>query len=403
MNRDTPRRSNGIVFALALCFALQMIGFVMITPLYARLFENFGAGIKAFGMSSMVYALASTVAAPFIGILADRIGRRPIILLSLAAYVVGFSGYALATSASMLILLRGVTGLLTAGLVPAILSSVGDLASENRRGQWVGIVNGGASAGWVIGPYIGGLLYDHFGYVVPFAVSIALELGTLLLALVLLPETRTPSTHAGGVRLAWRGGLQALPALPAFYLIMLISFSVMFAYAFIEPQFMFHVYDDLAWTSSQLGFAMGAFGLACMLGEFALGQLSDRLGRKPVLVLGLALFSAQFIGLAIFRDMTWIVVSFILAGLGNALYDPALSAFLLDITPPEHTARLMGVKGTLGSLGLMLGPALVVLVTPFVGPPVVFLISAALVFMLTCTSAFTLRTPHVPQVSQYSS
>ena len=130
-----------------------------------------------------------------------------------------------------------------------------------------------------------------------------------------------------------------------------------------------------------------------MFGEFALGQLSDRLGRKPVLVLGLALFSAQFIGLVIFRDVTWIVVSFILAGLGNALYDPALSAIILDITPAEHTAGMLGLKSTAGSLGSMLGPALVVLLTPFMSRQVGFLIATTLVFMLTLASGLILRPP----------
>jgi DHA1 family tetracycline resistance protein-like MFS transporter len=403
MSTQTTRHSASILIALALCYAFQMIGFVMISPLFARLFESFGAGVEALGISAMAYALTSTLAAPFIGMLADRIGRRPIILLSLAAYVLAFSGYLFATSTWLLILLRGLAGVFTAGLIPAIMSSVGDLASENRRGQWIGIVNGGASAGWVIGPFVGGLLYDHFGYIVPLAVSIALELSALLLALFLVPETYTPSTHPSGNRLAWARSLQALPVLPIFYLIMLISFGVTFAYAFIEPQFMFYAYDDLAWSSSQLGLAIGAYGLAFMLGEFALGQLSDRIGRKPVLVLGLALFSAQFVGLAIFRDMTWIMVSFILAGLGNALYDPALSAFLLDITPPEHTARIMGIKGTLGSLGNMLGPALVVLVTPFVGPKIVFLISVALICMLTFASGFALRAPRRNEVHSHVS
>ncbi len=172
---------------------------------------------------------------------------------------------------------------------------------------------------------------------------------------------------------------------------MLISFGVMFAWAFIEPQFMFYVYDDLVWTSSQLGLVMSTYGLACMLGEFALGQLSDRLGRKSVLVLGLALFSAQFIGLVIFRDPNRIMVSFILAGLGNALYDPALSAHLLDITSPEHTGRIMGLKSTAGSIGNMLGPGLVVVFSSFVGPQVIFLIASALVWLLTLVSAFGLR------------
>jgi DHA1 family multidrug resistance protein-like MFS transporter len=314
-------------------------------------------------------------------------------LLSLAGYVLAFSGYLFAASAWLLILLRGLAGVFTGGLVPAMMSSVGDLASEYRRAQWIGIVTGGASVGWILGPIFGGLLYDRFGYVVPFAASIATELCALLLALILVPETCTPSAHPGALHLSWPRSFQALPALPTFYLIMLISFGVMFAWAFIEPQFMFYFYEDLAWTSYRLGLAMSTFGLACMFGELALGQLSDRLGRKPVLVLGLALFSAQFIGLVIFREAPWIMASFILAGLGNGLFDPALSAHILDITPSEYTARVIGLKATAGSLGNMLGPALVVLITPFVGPQVVFLAASALVIALVLAAALALRVP----------
>ncbi|RPJ45182.1 MAG: MFS transporter, partial [Chloroflexi bacterium] len=391
--RNSCGQSPRTLAALALCMALQSAGFVMILPLFARRFESFGAGVQALGMSALAYALASTVSAPFMGMLADRFGRRPIILLSLAAYVLAFSGYLFAASAWLFILLRGLAGVFTAGLIPAITSSVGDLASEHRRAQWIGIVNGGASIGWIVGPLFGGLLYDRFGYVVPFAASILMELCALLLAAFLVPETHTLSPHSAGPRLAWMRGFPALPALPAFYQLMLISFGVMFAWAFIEPQLMFYAYDDLGWTSSRLGLVISTYGLACMFGEFALGQLSDRLGRKPVLVLGLALFSAQFIGLVIFRDVTFLVVSFILAGLGNAISDPALSAHILDITPPEQSARIMGLKATAGSLGNMLGPGLVVLLTPFVSPQVIFLIASALVIVLTLASAFALRAP----------
>jgi MFS family permease len=383
--------------------ALQMTGFVMILPLFARRLESFGAGVDALGMSALAYALASTFFAPFMGMFADRFGRRPIILLSLTAYVFAFCGYLWADSAWVFILLRGLAGVFTAGLVPAMTSSVGDLALEDRRAQWIGIVNGGASVGWIIGPFFGGLLYDSFGYSVPFAASIAFESCALFLALFLVAETYTPPARSGDLRPAWTRRLEAPRALPAFYLIMLISFSVMFAWAFIEPQFMFYVYDDLAWTSFQLGLVMSTYGLACAFGEFALGRLSDRLGRKPVLVLGLALFSAQFIGLVIFRDANWLVVSFLLAGLGNSLFDPALSAHILDITPSEHTARVMGFKATAGSLGNMLGPALIVLFTPFLSPQVVFLAAAALIMAITLASAFGLRVPQrKPGLAQFS-
>jgi DHA1 family tetracycline resistance protein-like MFS transporter len=292
---------------------------------------------------------------------------------------------------------------LTAGLVPAINSSVGDLAPENRRGQWIGVVNGGASVGWIIGPVLGGLLYDRFGYGVPFAAALTMAATALLLAVFLIPETYSPSAQPGVPRPTWTFGFQGLRALPTLYLLMLISFGVMFAWAFIEPQFMFYAYDNLNWSSSQLGLVMSTYGLACAVGEFSLGRLSDYLGRKPVLVLGLGLFAAQFVGLVIFRDMSWIVMSFLLAGLGNALFDPALSAHILDITRSNETARVMGFKSTVGSLGSMLGPALVVLFTPFVDPQVVFLMAAAWVVMLAFVSGLALHTPQHPEIAPYGS
>jgi MFS family permease len=187
--------------------------------------------------------------------------------------------------------------------------------------------------------------------------------------------------------------------LPSFYLIMFIFFSVLFAWAFVEPQFMFYAYDDLAWTSSQVGLVMSVFGLACLFSELALGRLSDRFGRKPVLILGLALFAVAFIGLVIFRSPTWLLVCFFLGGLGDGLFDPALSAHILDITPSEQTARIMGLKSTAGSIGNMLGPALVVLITRFVGPQIVFLIAAALVITITIAAAPALQAPQRKAIS----
>lgn len=373
--------------------ALQMTGFVMLLPLFARRFDSFGAGVEALGVSAMAYALTSTIAAPFMGILADRVGRRPIILLSLAANVLAFNGYLFAASAWQLIVLRGLAGVFTAGLLPAMTSMVGDIAPENRRAQWIGIVNGGASAGWILGPLLGGLLYDRFGYIVPFATSIGMALFALVLAISLINDTYKQTAHPTHTRRSWMHSLRSMVGGSMYLLPMLIAFGVMFAWAFIEPQFMFYAYDDLSWSSSQLGLVMSMYGVAFVIGELALGWLSDHLGRKPVLVLGLALFSAQFVGLLIFRNTTWIALSFILAGLGNALYDPALSALILDITPPGQTGGTIGLKSTAGSLGSMLGPALVVLLTPFISPQVVFLIAFVLVVMLTLVSGLSLQLP----------
>jgi MFS transporter, DHA1 family, multidrug resistance protein len=403
MERVFARQSRSTLVALASCVALQITGFAMLVPLFARRFESFGAGVRALGASEMAFALTGIVAAPLIGLLADRFGRRPIILISLAGHVLVFSGYILAGSAWMLISLRGMGGVFTAGLWPAVMSSAGDLAPGDRRAQWLGIVMGSSGGGYIVGPLLGGLLYDELGYVAPFTVAAAAALAALVVAGLRVPETSAPTPHAAHRRSSWRQAWQALPARPAFILLMLITGGVTFAWMFVGPQFMFYAYDDLSWTSVDMGLAMSAYAVTFMAGEFALGQLSDRLGRKPVLLLGLALFSAQFVGLVMFHDLPWIVASFTLAGLGNALYDPALGAMILDITPTEHTGSMMGLKSTAGSIGNLLGPALVTILTPSVGPQAIFFMAAALVAMLVVVSGLALRLPGRVQVSPHLS
>jgi MFS transporter, DHA1 family, multidrug resistance protein len=366
-----PRNSRHVMIALAVCMALQMTSFVMFLPLFARRFGELGAGVEALGTSAMAYALTSTLTAPFMGALADRWGRRPLVLLPLAVYILAFSGYLLASSATAFIVLRGLAGALTAGLMPAVTGIVADLAPKERRAQWIGVVSGGASVGWIAGPLLGGVFYDRWGYAAPFAVSIALAVVTFVTALLVIPEThrgqaRTVAQAAPqiitplsvGLASALRNSQKSLPpSRSTFVALLSVSFAVMFAWAFIEPKFMFYAYNTLGWSSSMLGLAMSTYGVAMTLGEFGLSRMSDHFGRKPIIVLGLGLFATQFMGLAFSQNYVLIALTFVIGGLGNALFDPALSAGILDIAPAEHQARILGLKATAGSLGNILGPA----------------------------------------------
>lgn len=375
---------NRTLVVLAVCMALQMTGFVIGLPLFARRFGELGAGVEALSASVMAGALAGTLAAPFMGGLADRFGRRRMVLGALGVYVVGFGGYLVAESAAAFIVLRGVVGALTAGLVPAIFGMVADLAPTDRRGQWAGMVSGGASFGWIAGPILGGVFYDRWGYSAAIGASMVMAGVTLGLALVGIPETRREERWVGqgkrGVSLggwnwkaAWEGARGALGGqVGALGGLMAVSFAVMFAWAFIEPSFMFYAYEGLGWSSGMLGLVMSTYGIAMMAGEFGLSQISDRVGRKPVIVAGVALFGAQFLGLALAKDYGWIALSFVVAGLGNALFDPALSAAVMDITPQEHQGRVQGIKSMAGSLGNILGPALAMGMTQVVEPQGIF-------------------------------
>jgi MFS family permease len=383
------------ILALSICMALHMTSFVMILPLFARRFNELGAGVKALGVSAMAYALAGALAAPFMGALADRFGRKPLVLASLGVNVVAFCGYLFAPSAAAFILLRGLAGAFTAGLIPAVTGLAAELAPNGRQAQWIGFMNAGASIGWIAGPLAGGVIYDRWGYCSALIVSVLLALLPLLAAALYIPGNRqaSPSSFTHGMPIVTGRSAKnirhflpqlrsTLPdSLSSFAVLLVIYFAVLFAWAFIEPRFMFYAYNDLGWSSSMLGLVMSTYGIAMGIGELVFGGLSDRLGRKPVILTGLVLFSAQFIGLAAFRSYWLLAAAFVIAGLGNALYDPALSASILDISPQEQRSRSLGIKSMIGSSGSILGYALVSLLNSSVEARSIFLIAVGIVFL----------------------
>jgi MFS family permease len=281
--------------------------------------------------------------------------------------------------------------------MPAATGMVADLAPETRRAQWIGVLSGGASFGWIAGPVLGGLLYDQWGYGTALLVCIGMAVVALLLAALTIRETSArpqPRQAGASLRRSLHEMRAALPlSLRPMLVALAVYFAVMFAWAFIEPRFMFFAYDDLAWSSSMLGAVMSTYGVALMLGEFGLARLSDRLGRRPVIIAGLVLFSAQFIGLALFRNYVLIAIAFVIAGLGNALFDPALTASLLDSTPAANRAGVLGLKSTVGSVGSILGPALAMAFTSLLSAQGIFFGAAGVVYVMVWIAAVAGRAP----------
>jgi MFS family permease len=246
--------SRKVIFALSTCMALHMTSFVIILPLFARRFSELGAGVEALGISAMAYALAAAVAAPFMGSLADRFGRRPLALVSLGVHGVTYCVYLLAPSITAFIVLRGLAGAFTAGFTPAVTGLVADLAPDDRRAQWIGFMNAGSSIGWIAGPIAGGMLYDRWGYSVAILVSIIISVISLLAAYLGIPNTCHPSGRSPSIVKKRRTVNQpksiyptlinirnTLPrTLSSFFVLLFIFFAVLFAWSFIEPRFMFY-------------------------------------------------------------------------------------------------------------------------------------------------------------------
>ena len=382
----SERRMGVIVWMLAGSVALMMTGFGIILPIFAKRLEDFGSGVGALGMMTMSFALAQFVAAPFVGSLADRIGRKPVILFSLAAFVATNLGFLFAPNTGVFLVVRALEGGLTAGLLPSALGVVGDIVPRNRRAQWVGIVMGGMGAGFIFGPVVGGVLFEWMGYEAPFIASAVMGFLALIAAAFLVPESRTRQVRLRE-KLRMRREAQSVSAqnlpknslwaslprpLVIFGTLLFIDFLLSFTWGFVEPQMVFYFYNDLEWTPVQFGIVVGAFGLALVIGQTTLGRLGDRIDRRLVITVGILLFSTFFFGLWFTDSFLLMLLVAVIAGLGEALMLPAASAYYLDITSDQHRSRIMGLKESAVSLGGVLGPLLLVGAASFMSPKEMF-------------------------------
>jgi DHA1 family tetracycline resistance protein-like MFS transporter len=390
-------QTRRILFLLAACIALMMTGYGIVLPVFAKRIGELGSGVQALGLMTMGFAFAQFILSPFMGSFADRYGRRPLILMALAGEVLANLTYIYAQSIPLYIGVRFFQGAITAGLLPAALAIVGDRVPEDRHAQWTGVIMASYGAGFILGPALGGLLFDRWGYAAPFAVTGTLALIGLILAVVMIPETRPANLSNKTLKvdrdqMKWKNILAALPKpITLFVTLLIIDFIATFAFAFIEPQMALYAYNQLFLSPAQLGIIVGVYGLAMLLGQGFLGTLSDRLGRKPVMLVGLLLNATLYVGLIFVKSFGLLCLIALIAGMGDALFIPAIGAAYLDIAEPAHRSLVMGIKGSGAALAGVVGPLLVAIISAWAAPQSIFAISALATFVAILVTLFFLK------------
>ena len=359
-----------------------MTGVGIVMPVFGRRMGELGGGVEELGMMLLAFAGAQLLMSPVAGRLADRVGRRPLILVALVAYVITNLLYVIAPSNASIIVIRGIAGAFTAGLVPATLAIVGDTAPTNQLGRWTGIIMGSYGAGFVLGPVIGGVLYDMLGFAAPFLVSAALGTAALVAASIMVPETLPDALSNGAGAPVRRSFLASLPR-PLFPLgaALFVQFAPTFAFAFTESEMVFHFYDTLGLTTIQFGVVVGAYGSAMVVGQVVLGSWVDRLGRLPALMLGLTLSSSFYIGVPILEAFWSLLVVAAIAGLGQAWAITAVGTWLLDLADDDNRSLVSGLGSAAGSLAGVLGPAAIVVASAPLGTDGVFLAAGGVLFL----------------------
>ncbi len=352
----TPARSPlGLIF---LTLFIDMLGFgivIPVLPLYAE-GSRIGATPAQLAWIVGIYSLLQLVCAPLFGKLSDRIGRKPVLVVSILGTAVGFVVLGAATTVWMLILGRIIDGA-SGGNISTAMACIADVTTKENRSRNMGLVGAAFGLGFMLGPAIGGVLSKHFGLATPFYFAAGLALLNALLVWLRLPETLTAESRArakeratvGEVFHCGRAGM--ITAILASQLAAVTGFSIMTA--------LFALYCEkrFGYDTAQVGYILAYVGL---LGVLFQGGLLRRLLKKPIekelAVIGAVVLALSMAALPFTHTLGVLLVVCFGISLGNSFVTPTLNGLASRSTDAHCQGRLLGLMQSAGSLGRFLGP-----------------------------------------------
>lgn len=342
---------------LFLTVFIDLLGFGLVIPFLPGMARRLGASDFVATMPGAVYSVMQFLFIPIWGRLSDRVGRRPVLLWSIAATAVGMAFLGVASTLAMLLAARIWSGIATANLAVA-QAYIADITPPAERARGMGIVIGSAfGLGFSLGPFIGGELsrFPVFGRegALPCFVAAALAVINLLLALRTLPESLAPALRGQHVRRASPIDLSAFRAavgVPGVGAAVAINFAMVLWFAGMEQTFRLFTADGFGMSDAATGHVFALVGVVGVIVQAGLvRRLVPRFGEARLVQWGLGIQAAAFalLGLSTSFGSSGVVALYASAGLiafGNGLTTPTLPAF----ASRRATATTQGV--TLGTL-----------------------------------------------------
>lgn len=345
-----------------LTILIDLIGFgivIPILPLYAES-SKFNASPAVIGWLMGCYSLAQLIFTPLLGRWSDRIGRRPVLLLSMLGTSLGFLAMGLADSLWLLFAARIFDGI-TGGNISTAQAYIADVTPPEERARGMGLIGAGFGLGFILGPAIGGEL-SHFGLNAPFYFAAALALFNVISIYFLLPESLTSERRAQFRESAQTSSrfhelTEALHR-PELRMLVLIYFVLTLAFATYQPTFSLFAKERYGYSPQQVGRLFVYFGLiAAVVQGGLIGRLTKQFGEKRLLIVGLVvmLISSALVGEVVSTTHLLIVVG--LLTIGSALTSSLLPALISRRAAVERQGSTLGVTQSVGSLARFIGPA----------------------------------------------
>ena len=357
--------------------ALDLVGFGIVAPILGRYAERFGAGGIEVGLLFATFSAAQMVFSPVLGRLSDRVGRKPVIVLSLVGTAVGSAVTGLAGSMWVLFVGRFLDGASGASIAVA-QGAVADIAPPERRAQLLGMLGAAFGVGFVVGPALGGLAALG-GPHVPFFVAGAIAAVNAVVALFRLPETRSVRTGATGAGEDTSQPTQRAGS-PLLRRYALVALMTTLGFAGFEATFSLFGAERFGLTEGSASIVFLCVGVVLVAVQGGLvGPLTSRAGSSVLLPTGLVLVAAGLFTLAFTWSWGALGVSLALLSVGQGIASPSLTNLVTEAAPPERRGEVLGYQQSVGAFGRIAGPVIAGTVFDGVGTGAPYVVGAVLV------------------------
>lgn len=331
-----------------------LIGFGIIMPVMPLFARRLGAGSVEMGLLVTVWAGAQFLTSAWWGALSDRIGRRPVLLLGLAGYIVAFAAMGLAPTMPVLLVARLAGGLLSAAAIPAAQAYAADITPPERRGRVMAAMGAAMNLGFICGPALGALIAP-FGERVTFFFAAGLAAVNLIATYWLLPEPaerKTAGARRPGSGLAMVG--QALRGPNA--ILYILAFAATFGGSQMFSMLGFYLMDRFGYGAAEAGIAFTVEGLAAAILQIVVVAPALRwLGEIGTVRTSLVAGALGFGCLVLAPGLAGVLVGLVLIAAAIDCLRPTVAGMLSKRTTLQQGIT-MGIQTSFDALGRTVGP-----------------------------------------------
>jgi MFS transporter, DHA1 family, tetracycline resistance protein len=376
---------------LLLIVFIDLIGFGIVIPLLPYYALKFSASPLEVTAMMACYSFAQFFASPIWGRLSDRVGRRPILLISLTCSVISYLWLGFADALWMLFAARLLAGA-GAGNISAAQAYITDVTDEKNRAKGMGMIGASFGLGFTLGPAIGGLLagsdasaatLSRPAFAAAILSAVALVLAVILLKESLAPENRSTAARPGRLALA-----QDAFARPQLRHLIILFFLTTIAFAGMESTFALWANSGFGWGPQQVGFLFFYIGIVLVVVQGGLvGRLSRSLGEQRMALTGSVLLVLGLAGLPFSTDLPRLLVDMALLAAGFGILNPAVTSLVSRAAGSDERGGILGVNQSGQSLARILGPLIGGLVYGAVGRDAPYYVGAAIMVAVVLMAA----------------